>query len=184
MIVGIINMAILQAMAIILLEITTTQHKWQQVVYRIFRVLLSPMVVLPITGMLVSHFNIAIPKFIITTTQNIASPISGLSLFTFGLSISNGLTIKREHITHDFISAIVIKSLIHPVVAGLIGYFIFNLSRYWLASTIILTAAPTALVVSFIAKQYDLDSLFVRRVIVVQSVISLVTIIPIFIFMM
>jgi malonate transporter len=99
-----------------------------------------------------------------------------MSLFTFGLMLSN-VKIKREYLSKDLLAVILFKNILHPIIAVLVGFYIFHLDRYWLYSLVIAASAPTAFLVYFIAKQFAIETRAVRLIVSISSVISMLTLI-------
>lgn len=65
------------------------------------------------------------------------------------------------------------KNILHPIVAFLIGKYLFNLKDYWLNALVISTAAPTAFLVYLIAKKFDIEVKLIRNIITQSMIISL-----------
>lgn len=139
---------------------------------RLFRSLSSPLVAMPIIGLLLNYFHF-IPHTVITTfTKTLGDSASSLALFTFGLSLG-GVKINKGAMTKEIYWIVFTKNLIHPLMAFVIGYYLFHLQGYWLYSLIITASAPTAFVIYLIAKQFSIDQSAVRLVVACSSISSL-----------
>lgn len=151
------------------------RHRNQSVIFRIVNVFKNPIVTLPILA-LVLHYNNIKPDFLNTATTNLGNGAAGMSLFTFGLILSN-VKIKRENIHKDILAIVLMKNILHPIIAFIVGNYVFSLDRYWLYSLVIAASAPTAFMVYFIAKQFSIETRSVRLMVSMSSLFSLFTLV-------
>src|SRR6185369_2532899 len=96
-----------------------------------------------------------------------------MALFAFGLNIS---TIKMMHIkmSRELFIIPIAKNCLHLLIAVLIGSYLFKLDDYWFYALIISTSAPTAFIVYIIAKQFAIHADFVKVIVAISSITSLV----------
>lgn len=151
------------------------RHRNQSVIFRIVNVFKNPIVTLPILA-LVLHYNNIKSDFLNTATTNLGNGAAGMSLFTFGLILSN-VKIKRENIHKDILAIVLMKNILHPIIAFIVGNYVFSLDRYWLYSLVIAASAPTAFMVYFIAKQFSIETRSVKLMVSMSSLFSLVTLV-------
>ncbi len=171
---NLIQVIIIQSIFLILLSFT--KHKEHSLQKKLRTSLLSPMVLFPFIGMVLCYRQIKLPSIITTFTQSLGSGASGLALFVFGLTISR-IKMNKEAFNRDLLFIVFAKNVIHPCIAILIGYLLFHLENYWLKALAMATAAPTAFLVYLIAKQFSTDTHFIRLVVAITSIISLVVIV-------
>lgn len=151
------------------------RHRHQSVLFRIINVFKNPIVSLPMTAIILRYNQIGIP-LLNSATSDIGNGAAGMSLFTFGLMLSS-VKIKLEYLSKDLLTIIFFKNILHPVIAVLIGLYVFNLDGYWLYSLIIAASAPTAFLVYFIAKQFAIEARAVKLIVSLSSVLSMLTLI-------
>lgn len=167
---NLIQVVVIQSFFITLLGLLSQQE--QSILKRLFRSLSSPLVVLPMLGLCLNYFN-WIPHPIVTTvSKTLGDSASSLALFSFGLSLG-GVKINRASVNKDIFFIVLTKNLIHPLIAFLVGYYLFHLQGYWLYSLIITASAPTAFVIYILAKQFSIDQALVRLVVACSSISSL-----------
>lgn len=151
------------------------RHKDQSILYRIISVFKNPIVVLPLAGIILHNYDIK-ADFLTAVTTDLGNGAAGLALFTFGLVLST-IKLEAEHLTKDLWFIVGMKNIAHPVVAILVGYYLFNLDQYWLYSLIISASAPTAFLVYFTASQFAIEARFIKLIVSLTSILSLVSLI-------
>jgi len=98
-----------------------------------------------------------------------------LALFAFGLTLG-ATKITAQCLKFDLLSVVLIKSLVHPLVAIFIAY-LMKLESYWFNSLVIAASAPTAFVVYLISKQFSTEEELVKKVVALSSVVATVSLI-------
>lgn len=173
---NLIQVIIFQSLFLVLLSFV--ENKEQTLEKKLLKALSSPMIVLPIIGMILSYFQVILPQYIVSPIQSLGNNASGLALFVFGLTMSH-IKIKKDYFNKDFMFVILNKNILHPVFAFFFGRYLFHLEGYWLYSLIIAASAPTAFIVYLIAKQFRGDVNFVKMTVASTSIVSLFSIIVI-----
>ncbi len=171
---NLIQVIIIQSIFITLLSFF--KHQEKSIIKKLSITFKSPLIMIPIIGLAVNYFQLPMPSIITVITQNLGTGAASLSLFTFGLTLSN---LNRQGLNKDLFFIILTKNILHPLIAVLIGFYIFNLEQYWLYSLIIATSAPTAFIVYLIAKQFSTHENLVKLVITISSIISLISLLVI-----
>ncbi len=157
------------------------QHREGTVFQKILTSFKSPMITLPVTAMILNYYEINM-DFLSIVAKDLGGGASGMALFTFGLTLSH-VPIKKEHWNKDLLSMLLAKNILHPLIAFLVGHYIFCLEKYWLNALVIAASAPTAFVVTLIARQFAIDTYFVRIMVALSSMISLVFLVFIMFFL-
>lgn len=168
---NIIQVILLQPIFITALSFMT--HKEKSIFEKIVASLLSPLVYMPIIGLLCNYLQFFPPEFITKTIQNIGNGASSIALLVFGLSLGSIKIVKKD-ITRELLLMSTIKSLIHPIFAFYVGKYLFALEGYWLNSLVISASAPTAFSVYLIAKQFSVEQDLVKKAVALSSIASLV----------
>jgi malonate transporter len=168
---NLLQVVIIQSSFLIILSLS--QHREQSLRQRLSNSLLTPLIILPIISILLSYYQIT-PHFIITTiTKNLGNGASSIALFIFGLALSH-INLKKEHFNKTLCFLVLIKNIFHPVIAFLLGKYIFHLEQYWLYSMVISASSPTAFIIYIIAKQFSTDTQLVKLMVAISSVVSLI----------
>jgi predicted permease len=154
------------------------KHKHLSIYRRIFSTILNPIVLMPSVGMLINYFDISIPNLLILITKTLGSGASSLALFAFGLSIST-ILVSKKNLNKDLWFTVFSKGILHPLVAFILGKYVFHLEEYWLRSIVIMTSGPPAFIIYLIAKQFHTESETVKVIIAISSFVSLLSLIVI-----
>jgi len=117
---NIIQVIIIQPIFIILLN--TLKHKEKSLIKKIVSVITAPLIIMPIIGILLNYLLVTLPTPIVDAISQIGSGASGLALFAFGLTLG-ATKITVQCLKFDLLSVVLIKSLVHPLVAICIAYF-------------------------------------------------------------
>ena len=101
-------------------------HKERSVPRKILTVVASPLVAMPIIGLLCNYLGFAPPQVITMTIQNLGSSASSIALFTFGLSLAS-IKFSKENINRNLLFMVGIKNFIHPLIAFFIGKYMMDI---------------------------------------------------------
>ena len=149
------------------------KHREESLRKRLLKPLLTPLIVLPIIGMILCYCHIT-PHLIITTiTKNLGDGVSSIALFIFGLTLSN-LHFKREDFNKTLCFLLFTKNILHPVIAFILGKYLFHLDKYWFYAMIIAASSPTAFIVHVISKQFTTNVRLTKMMVTISSGIALV----------
>jgi malonate transporter len=173
---NLVQVIFIQSIFIILLNFM--RHKETSTVKKLISIFSTPMIVMPVVGLFCNYWNISLPSIITEAVQNVGAGASSIALFTFGLTLG-GIKIRKEIFNKDLLPIIIIKNIIHPLVAFCIGNYLLHLDSYWLSALVIATSAPTGFIVYFIAKQFYIETVLVKRVVAISSMSSLVSLVVI-----
>ena len=107
--------------------------------------------------------------------SQMGSGASGLALFAFGLHLG-ATKITAQCLKFDLLSVVLIKSLVHPLVAIFIAYPMESES-HWFNSLVIAASAPTAFVVYLMYKQFSTEEELVKKVVTLISLIATISLV-------
>lgn len=151
-------------------------HKEKSMLQKLLTPILTPLVAMPLIGILCNYLQFMPHQIITTIVSNLGSSASSIALFTFGLSLAE-IKIKYENINRELLFVILAKNILHPVFAFLIGKYIFLLDSYWLYSLVLATSSPTAFLVYLLAKQFSINQSHAKLTVALSSVFSLIMLI-------
>lgn len=134
----------------------------------------SPIVFMPCFGLLLNYFNVKILPEILEPIEVIAGASAPLSLIVFGMTLGS---FKLSRANKDIILVSIMKNIIHPSTAFIVGKYFFYLQNYWLKGLLISTAAPTAFVAYLLSKKFSDEGEFVRDAVALTSMVSILTLI-------
>ncbi|MFO1257530.1 MAG: AEC family transporter [Gammaproteobacteria bacterium] len=168
-----VQVIIIQPLFMILLN--TVKNKEKSMLKKIISIVTTPLIIMPILGILLNYLQIRVPIPIVDAMTVIGSGASSLALFVFGLTLG-ATKITAQCLKFDLISVVLVKSVIHPLIAVLIAYYM-KLETYWFNSLLIAASAPTAVVVYIISKEFSSEEEFVKKVVALTSVVAMVSLI-------
>jgi malonate transporter and related proteins len=167
---SLLQVIMIQPFFIIMLSFT--KHKEKTMLHRLLRPLGTPLIFMPILGMLCNHLGYRPAAVIMSVLENLGMGVSSMALFVFGLNLG-GVRLNKSLKDKQVWFLVFMKNMMHPILAFFIGYKIFHLRGYWLSSLVIATSAPTALMVYFIAKQFSTDQPLCKMVLTLSSFLSI-----------
>ncbi|MBP7847381.1 MAG: AEC family transporter [Burkholderiales bacterium] len=139
------------------------------------RVIKNPLIFMPILGIIISSFQLPVPKVIASSATLIGGTTSGISLFTLGLIISR----FKIHLSTIVVVNIFLKNIIHPLLMmGIVK--IFGISGLLAKELVILCAMPTAITSTIFSVSFDIDPQENVSSTIIGTIMSLLTL---FIFM-
>ena len=139
------------------------------------RVIKNPLIFMPIFGILISLFQVPVPKVIASSATLIGGTTSGISLFTLGLIISR----FKIHLSAIVVINIFLKNIIHPLLMmGIVKTF--GISGLLAKELVILCAMPTAITSTIFSVSFDIDPQENVSSTIIGTIMSLLTL---FIFM-
>jgi predicted permease len=170
---NILQVIIIQPIFIILLN--TLKHKENSLIKRIVSVVTTPILIMPILGIVFNYLHVTLPTFLVDALSQIGSCVSGLALFTFGLTLG-ATKITAQCLQFDLLSIVFAKNLVHPFIAVCVAY-LMKLESYWFNSLVISASSPTAFVVYLISKRFSTEEALVKKVVALSALIATVSLI-------
>ena len=132
----------------------------------------DPILIASVLGILVSYFRLIIPAPIMNLLNILAGLAVPLALLTIGASF------RLSHIMKNLkllIPASVLKLLVEPFIAFIIGRYLFKIEAVNLSITVILFAMPLAVAAYIMGKEYGSDSDFLSSSLIISTVSSAFT---------
>ncbi|MBP6104028.1 MAG: AEC family transporter [Gammaproteobacteria bacterium] len=167
---SLLQVIMIQPFFIIMLSFN--KHKEKTMLRRLLTPLCTPLIFIPILGMLCNHLHYRPAAVIMNVLENLGMGVSSMALFVFGLNLGS-IRLNKSLKDKKVWFLVFMKNIMHPILAFFIGYKIFHLKGYWLSSLVISTSAPTALMVYFIAKQFSTDQHLSKMVLALSSFFSI-----------
>ncbi len=169
--------AIFNFVIIFSLEYLTQTHKKNSPWKLAFSVILkTPILIGIILGLLVSLYHVDLPKLVQSGCGIVRQSAPFLALFTLGLSLG---AVKKAFTRKERDEAcllIILKSIIHPTIAFIVGHMIFHLPTFWLNSLILMAAMPTAKNCFIFAKRYQTGQDRANFIVISTTVLSILII--------
>ncbi|MCX7125320.1 MAG: AEC family transporter [Gammaproteobacteria bacterium] len=143
---------------------------------KIFLILFkNPLIIASFFGVYFSFSHIYIPVVFNNFLNMMGETAAPLILFALGQSLYFDLKkiVKKELIEVGIL--VLIKLFILPLLALLIGKYVFKLNGFWLASLIIMAAMPSPKNMFIFSARYNLDVKKASTVIAVTTLLSFIT---------
>ena len=149
-------------------------HGWDDAVHilgsSLLSAVMSPIVWLPVTGMILSFCHVILPEPVLASVDQIAKAAGGASLFALGLMLYG----EPVRINADVLTNIGLKNFLQPGLM-LLGIVIFGLSGPLASQVVITGAVPTATAASMFALRNKTYTAEATSTILISTVLGLVT---------
>jgi len=130
----------------------------------------SPIVWLPVSGMILSFAHVALPEPVLASVDQIGRSAGGVSLFALGLMLYG----EPVRINADIVTNIALKNFVQPALMVL-GIAMFGLSGELASQVVITGAVPTATAASMFALRNKTYTAEATSTILISTVLGLVT---------
>jgi malonate transporter len=130
----------------------------------------NPLIIASALGVIVSVTGLQIPEPVMEPFRIIGGACVPLVLISFGMSLSGQRILQAGAPRRDIILASSIKLIVMPVVAWLVGRFVFDLHDDQLFGVVMLAALPTAQNVLNYAQRYERGETIARDTILITTV--------------
>jgi malonate transporter len=130
----------------------------------------NPIIIASLLGLIVTLTGIHLPDSVMAPFDLIGGASVPLVLMTFGMSLSGQRPLAPGSGRREIITASVLKTVVMPVVAFVLGRFVFHLDAHHLFGVVVLAALPTAQNIYNFASRYE------RGVVVARDTVLITTI--------
>ncbi|MYN12508.1 AEC family transporter [Pusillimonas sp. TS35] len=136
-------------------------------------VLRNPLVAAPLLGLLVAGAGIQLPSGITQFTTLLGAAASPCALVTIGLFLA-----QAQPATHSGAvwRIVALKLLLHPLVAYVLAYWVFDMPPMWAATAVLLAALPVGTGPFMLAQMYRREPAVASRAILISTVLSLASV--------
>ncbi|MGO1770239.1 MAG: AEC family transporter [Microbacterium sp.] len=122
----------------------------------------NPMIIGALLGTLVAAIGVDLPPMVIEPARLLAGAAIPVLLISFGMSLSGERVLARRGTRADVLVAVGLKLLVMPVVAWVIGAFVFGLTGGDLLAVVVIASLPSAQNVFNYAQRYDVGESIAR----------------------
>lgn len=143
--------------------------KWWQFVVRPFT---NPVVLGALSGLLLNALQIEAPSFIVEPIALVGAMSVPAVLLAFGMSLRDNRMPFRGDDRWQVTTSVVLKSFIHPILAWLLGAWVFHLDEATLLAVVVTAALPTAQNIYTYAANYRVGESLARESILVTTILS------------
>ncbi len=130
----------------------------------------NPMIIGALLGTLVAAIGVDLPPMVIEPARLLAGAAIPVLLISFGMSLSGERVLARRGTRAEVLVAVGLKLLVMPVVAWVIGVFVFGLAGGDLLAVVVMASLPSAQNVFNYAQRYDVGETVARDTVFLTTV--------------
>ena len=128
------------------------------------------------SGIAASYFTVPLAPVLVNLLTIVSQSASFLALFALGISLADRqLQLDKQGKT-ELTVLIMIKSIIQPILAFVLGTWLFHLQGFWLQALVLACTMPTAKNLFIFAQNYQIGVARSQWVVFSTTVFSLVSI--------
>jgi malonate transporter len=135
--------------------------------------LTNPIIIASILGVIVSLIHLRLPAPVLEPFDLLAGASVPAVLLAFGMSLRGQKVLEAGTSRKDVVAAASLKLLLMPLLAWIVGAFLFRLSGHDLFAVVALAALPTAQNVYNYAQRYSTGQTLARDAVLVTTVLSI-----------
>jgi predicted permease len=132
----------------------------------------NPIIVASAAGALLAIFDVPVPDAVMEPFRLVGAASVPVVLIAFGMSLQGQRPLAPGSGRRDIVLASALKTVVMPVVAWLVGRFVFGLDGQQLFAVVVLAALPTAQNVYNYAQRYGRGEIIARDVGVITTVLA------------
>ncbi len=133
----------------------------------------NPLIIGSILGVVVSWWDLELPDIIHEPLDLLGQAAVPTLLFALGLSLASQRLWEAREFRREIAMAAIIKLSVMPLIAWLLGVFVFSLDDHALFTVVILAALPSAQNVFNYSQRYHVATPLARDSVVLTTVVSL-----------
>ena len=133
----------------------------------------NPLIIGSILGVVVSWWNLELPDIIHEPLDLLGQAAVPTLLFALGLSLASQRLWEAREFRREIAVAAIVKLSVMPLIAWLLGVFVFSLDDHALFTVVILAALPSAQNVFNYSQRYHVATPLARDSVVLTTLVSL-----------
>ncbi|GAB3651673.1 AEC family transporter [Zhihengliuella somnathii] len=167
------QLALLSPIFLTILDSTTSTHRTTPTAMFV-QTARNPMIVGSLLGLVFALFDWQLPQQLADPVELIGNASIPAMLIAFGISLvgSRPLSTAGGRRT-DTLVASALKLVLHPVIAWLLGAFVFRLEGTDLFAVVVMAALPTAQNVFVTASRYERGTVLAKDTVLVTTVVAI-----------
>jgi len=133
----------------------------------------NPILLASALGVLLAVLQVHLPDAVLEPFRLVGGAAVPVVLIAFGMSLHGQRPLAAGSSRRDVVLASTLKLAVMPVVAWLVGHFVFGLEGTPLFAVVVLATLPSAQNVFNYAQRYDRGVILARDTVLVTTVLSL-----------
>jgi predicted permease len=170
-----LQLIVLAPIALTILDVTTSGK------LSLGRILLqpvrNPLIIGSLLGLIVALLHLRLPGPVLAPFQLVGAAAVPVILLNFGMSLHGRRPLAAGTNRRDVVLASSLKLAVMPVVAWVLGHFVWQLQGHQLFVVVVLAALPTAQNVFNYAQRYDRGVTIARDTVLITTALSIVALV-------
>ena len=137
----------------------------------------NPLIIGSLIGLIVALLHLKLPAPVLAPFQLVGAAAVPVILLNFGMSLNGRRPLAAGSQRRDVVLASSLKLAAMPVVAWLLGHFVWHLQGHQLFVVVVLAALPTAQNVFNYAQRYDRGVTIARDTVLITTALSIVVLV-------
>lgn len=137
-----------------------------------------PILVGILLGLIFNLTHLTLPSVLLNTFGTMKASAAFIALYALGLSLAQPHNnADQQGLVSKLGFLVLVKSVLHPFLAFMVGYYIFSLSGFWLTALVLMAAMPSAKNLFIFGQQYPAAALKeASMIILLTTILSLISI--------
>ena len=167
------QLALYQPVNLAMLDATTSRHRTTPIAL-LLATAKNPMIIGSLLGLLVALTGIELPSMVLEPIDLIAGASIPAMLMAFGISLVGSKPLeKKTGRRAEVLIATAAKLLLHPFLAWVLAYWVFNLRGELLVASVIMAGLPTAQNIFVTAMRYDHGVVVAKDTVLVTTICAI-----------
>ncbi|WP_121867208.1 AEC family transporter [Glutamicibacter nicotianae] len=167
------QLALYQPVNLAMLDASTSRHRTTPIAL-LLATAKNPMIIGSLLGLLVALTGIELPSMVLEPIDLIAGASIPAMLMAFGISLVGSKPLeKKTGRRADVLIATAAKLLLHPFLAWVLAYWVFNLRGELLVASVIMAGLPTAQNIFVTAMRYDHGVVVAKDTVLVTTICAI-----------
>lgn len=170
-----LQLVVIAPLALTVLDVSTSGH------VSIRRLLLqpvrNPLIIGSLLGVIVAVTHLKLPAPVLAPFQLVGAAAVPVILLTFGMSLHGSRVLAPGSDRRDVLLASSLKLAAMPVVAWVLGQFVWHLHGHRLFVVVVLAALPAAQNVFNYAQRYNVATVLARDAVLITTALSIVVLV-------
>ena len=137
----------------------------------------NPLIIGSLLGAILAITRVHLPAAVLAPFQLVGGAAVPVILLTFGMSLHGSRVLAPGTDRQDVLFASILKLAVMPVVAWLLGHFVWHLAGHRLFVVVVLAALPTAQNVFNYAQRYGVATVLARDTVLITTALSIVVLV-------
>lgn len=149
------QLALYQPVNLAMLDATTSKHRTTPMAM-VLATAKNPMIIGSLLGLVVALTGVQVPQIVLEPVNLIAGASIPAMLLAFGISLVGSKPLEKASGRRaDVLIGSVAKLVVHPLLAWVLAYYLFDLRGELLVASVIMAGLPTAQNIFVTASRYE-----------------------------